>query len=232
MKINRNSFNFVVGSIKPTIILAVLLFCSLISFAQSKSNDGYYKVISFGTKIDFGTIENGVSWTITSNALKSGTVFLNDQSINDFVFEKAGDYEILYKDNVIHNSTECNHTHFAEKMIVQVSPVKMIFDFSKIVFSDKIRKGKSCDDIYITIPVNVNIKGDASAIFKVANAVAAGIGSEIIAKPVISEITLKNGVQLIQYRLSGIAQKEAYLMFDFIDFNNNVQTYNLPEIIN
>ena len=117
-------------------------------------------------------------------------------------------------------------------MTIQVNPIKMTFDFSKISFSGKIQKGSNCDHIYITVPVTVIMKDLQTTKFVVPNVTVAGIGSEIIAKPVTSEVVLKNGTQLLKYQLSGIATKEAYLMFDFVDSNNNIQTYYQPEIVN
>jgi hypothetical protein len=108
----------------------------------------------------------------------------------------------------------------------------MTFDFSKILFSDKIRRGSNCDQIFVTVAVNVEMKDMQTALFVVPDVMVAGVGSEIIAKPVTPEVILKNGKQLLRYQLSGVATKEAYLMFDFVDNNNNIQTYYQPTIVN
>ena len=60
----------------------------------------------------------------------------------------------------------------------------------------------------------------------------AGIGVSMTAKPINENIEIRNGVQLLKYKVSGLVNAESYLMFDFLDFNGQVQTYNLPQIIN
>jgi hypothetical protein len=157
---------------------------------------------------------------------------LNENEINNFVFAKPGTYEISFKETQKNTNHECNHPQFKERMIIRVSPVKMIFDFSKISFSEKIRRGSNCDQIFVTVPVNVDMKDVQTAKFTISNVMVAGVGSEIIAKPVNTEVVLKNGTQLLKYQLSGVATKETYLMFDFVDYNNNTQTYYQPEIVN
>jgi hypothetical protein len=212
-------------------LLTITSFCAIGQNNFISKSKEPYKVISYGEKITFGTIENTANWTIT-NAKENIFANLSGNQINDYTFEKPGIYEISFSNNKMHNDKECNHPQFEEKMIVQVSSIKMTFDFSKIKFSEKIQTGRNCDAIFITVPVNVVMKENVPTKFNIPNVMVAGVGSEIIAKPVIQEIIVKNGIQFLKYQLSGMANKEAYLMFDFVDINNQVQTYNHPEIIN
>jgi len=224
-----------------SLFITVLLFQSFGVIAQtnfspdmegSSSNEKqFYKVISFGEKIDFGNVENSVRWTIT-NPKESILVNLNGKKINEYVFEKPGIYDISFFEDKTKSSDECHHPMFKEKMRVKVSSVKMIFDFSKIQFSQKIQRGRNYDDIVITVPVNITFKENSQVKFEAPGLQVSGIGTELIAKPINKEIIVKNGVQLLQYQLSGIVNKETYLMFDFLDLNNEVQTYNHLEIIN
>ena len=46
------------------------------------------------------------------------------------------------------------------------------------------------------------------------------------------EIIVKNGTYNLSYKLSGTVNKETYLMFDFVDNNNETQTYYQLEIVN
>lgn len=204
-------------------------------FAGTESNlnekQQFYKVISFGEKIDFGNVENTASWTIT-NTKESIVVNLKGTKINTYIFEKPGIYEIKFSENKMHKSDECQHPMFSENMIVKVNSVKMIFDFSKIQFSEKIQKGKNYDNLIITVPVNIIIKEKTQAKYKAPSMTISGIGSSLIAKPINDELIIKNGIQLLKYQLSGTVNKETYLMFDFFDLNNEVQTYNLLERIN
>lgn len=220
---------------RNTINNFILLVMIFVSFSVSSQNNNTikkqpYKVISYGDKIYFGNFDSSDNWTIT-NARENITALVSGNQINDYLFEKPGNYEITYSENKVHDPNSCNHSKFESSIIIQVSPVKMIFDFSKIVFSEKIRKGNNCDGIFITVPVNITMKENSPIQFTVPNVLVAGVGSEIIAKSVSSEVLLKNGTQYLKYQLSGTATKEAYLMFDFVDINNNIQTYYQLEIV-
>lgn len=235
MECNDYKENFITSTWRNSMNLFILLIVTSISFcvsAQSNSaiNKPPFKVISYGEKIQFGNVESSAKWTI-SNTKENIVAFVSGNQINEYVFEESGNYEIIYSEIKKHDANECSHAQFEDKMTVLVSPVKMTFDFSKIVFSEKIRKGSNCDGIFITVPVNVTMKENTPIKFTIPNVMVAGVGSEIIAKPVSSEVLLKNGTQFFKYQLSGTANKEAYLMFDFVDVNNTIQTYYQPEIV-
>jgi hypothetical protein len=204
-------------------------FISTSSHVVQKAS--FYKTVSFGDQIQFGAVDDDAKWNI-SNTVDNTVDYIAGNKINEYVFEKPGVYEIQYLENKIHSENECNHAKFNAKMLINVSPVKMTFDFSKIKFSEKIRVGSSCEGIIISVPVNVTIKENLSFKFSPSEFMVAGIGSDIVAKPISSEVNLNNGTHVLQYKLSGTTTKETYLMFDFIDYNNNVQTYNQTEIVN
>lgn len=231
----KKKYYFLNSNLGNTLTKILFLLCMLISFyanSQVTLDNSYYKVISHGDKIDFGAIEKGVKWTVSSTDAKVNPTYLSENEISKFVFSEPGIYEISFNETQKHTNHECNHPQFKERMTIKVSPVKMTFDFSKISFSEKITRGSNCDQIFVTIPVNVVMKNLNAAKFTVSNVMVAGVGSEIIGKPVNAEVVLKNGIQLLKYQLSGVATKEAYLMFDFVDYNNNTQTYYQPEIVN
>jgi hypothetical protein len=217
-------------------VLLVLLLFSFYSYAQKTASiknaeiQKPSKIICFGEKVNFGTIENSVQWTI-SNA--NGNIFtaLSGNQINDYVFEKAGVYEVRFLDNTVHREGECNHAPFNALTLIQVNPIKMVFDFSKITFSKKIQVGVNSDAIFITVPIVVSMKENTATKFRITNAIGSGVGVQLIAKPTVEEIEITNGVYNLTYQLSGIVNNEAYLMFDFVDINNQVQTYNHLEII-
>lgn len=235
MKSNDYKKNVIIRkSAAVNCLIGFLMLSVFFAVAQQKPALGEpapFKVISFGEKITFGEVERTANWTIT-NMQQNVMVSLSGNQINDYVFEKTGTYEIRFSDGKTHNENECNHSHFNERMTVKVTNVKMTFDFSKITFSEKIRKGSSADGIIITVPVQVAIKDNAPMKFAIPNVTIAGVGSELTARPVAPEITVSNGTQLLKYQLSGTATKEAYLMFDFVDINNNVQTYYQPHVVN
>lgn len=199
------------------------------SISSPESNNPY-RTISFGEKILFGDVESSASWTVLNTTDKT-TVSLNGSQINNYVFKTPGIYELSFFENKTFNKNECSHPLFDSKMTINVSPVKMTYDFSNISFSLKINKGQRCDGLEITVPVKFELAESEKSI-TLSDFSVAGIGVDLIVTPVSKQIVVKNGVQYLKYVLSGIVNNETYLMFDFIDINNNVQTYNLPQIIN
>lgn len=232
MEKKNYSLNLILGNTFTKMIFLLSILIPFNASSQAGLDDSYYKVISHGDKIDFGAIEKGVKWLVSSNDAQVKSTYLSENEINNFVFAKPGTYQISFQETQKHAAHECNHPQFKERMTIKVTPIKMTFDFSKISFSDKISRGSNCEQIYVTVPVNVVMKDLKSAKFSVADVIVSGVGSEIVAKPVSAEVVLKNGTQLLKYQLSGIASKEAYLMFDFVDYNGNIQTYYQPEIVN
>lgn len=239
-KLLRFNFNkFVNSQITILIVALTFLFLNNVALAQVKSfgktisiaqSNQPYKTISFGEKVFFGDIESTVTWTVINTADKIA-VSLNGNQINDFVFKTPGVYELSFFENKTYNKDECFHPQFDSKMIISVSSIKMTYDFSNISFSQKINKGQRCDGIILTVPVNFEI-AESEKTFTLSDFSVSGIGVNLKGSPINNQIIVKNGTQLLKYVLTGIVNNETYIMFDFIDINNNVQTYNLPQIIN
>jgi len=208
------------------------LFFSYKSIAQnnfSSQPEQFYKTISFGEKIDFGNIDSAVTWRITNSKNNINTV-LRGNEINDYQFQETGTYDISFQENKKHDG-ECDHPMFAEKFHVKVEPVKLAFDFSKIKFSEKLEKGKNYSDLIISVPAEITSKDNSITKLPAPKMSVAGIGVLLAVKPVEKEIILNNKNQILKYKVSGIINNEAYLMFDFYDFNNEAKTYNLPQKI-
>jgi hypothetical protein len=82
----------------------------------------------------------------------------------------------------------------------------------------------------LEIPVTIETFGtqELSYPYRIVN--TAGVGTHIVAT--LKEATvLKAGNQVLEYELSGVAEKEAYIMFDFIDINSLVQSHALANLI-
>jgi hypothetical protein len=209
-----------------------VLLIGYTSTAQEKTgfeSNQYYKVISFGEKIDFDDIDPTITWTI-SNSKNNIYTTLRGNEINNYVFQQPGEYEINFQENKKHDEG-CHHPQFAERFKVKVEPVRMSFDFSKITFSEKIIKGRNYSDLIITVPAKITTKDNSSTKLPAPGMLVAGLGVSCTVEPVENEIIIGNKTQLLKYKLSGIINQETYLMFDFHDFNNQVQTYNLPQVI-
>lgn len=233
MKIKHN----LLINLKPNLsstktILKCFLFFVLIitSFCAGAQNKQFYKEISFDEKINFGNVDSSTKWTISNSEAKVFTS-LSGKQINDYVFQQTGEYEIQFFETKKH-SDECSHPAFPDKMIIKVNPVKMIFNFSQISFSDKIHKGRNYEDLIISVPVTISTKDNSITKLSAPGLLIAGIGVSMTAKPINENVEIKNGIQVFKYKISGLVNTESYLMFDFIDFNGQIQTYNLPQIIN
>lgn len=193
--------------------------------------DKFYKTISFGNKVFFGEIESNATWKIV-NPNGNEITLLYGNEINNFIFSELGFYNINFTDVKKFGPNECSHPKFKNEMLINVTSTEMTFDFSKIKFSDKIMVGKRCDDIILTLPITIKSFSEFSKI-KLSNVNVTGNDVNLIAIPVQEEILVKNGTTYnLSYKLSGIVNKETYLMFDFIDNNNETQTYYQLEIVN
>jgi len=231
----RNIYwKYICSNLKKQLVCSLFLILFIHqSQAQNEINGEkkqFHAVISFGEKIELGHFDADVYWKI-SNSQNSINVSLQGNEINNYVFQEPGDYEINFTENRKHNQDECNHPSIPEKLLVKVQPVKLVFDFSKIQFSEKLQKGRNYSDLIVTVPAKVISKDNSMTKLPSPGLTVNGIGVALAARPVNTEIVLDNKIQLLKYKLSGIVDKETYLMFDFYDFNNQVQTYNLSEKI-
>lgn len=232
--ITENYWKFIYLNVKKQ-FLCFLVFAFMVSFkaeAQNEFNaktDPYYKVISFDEKVDFGIIDASVTWTITNlKTNRSKTLYGNE--INNYQFQEPGDYQINFQENKVHNES-CNHSLFPEKFSIKVTPVKIAFDFSKIEFSEKLQKGINYANLILSIPIKITTKENSIKKITAPSLAVSGIGVLLTAKPIENEIILNNQIHLLKYKVSGIIEKDTYLMFDFYDLNNHAQTYNLSQII-
>ncbi|MCD0476764.1 hypothetical protein LPB87_20415 [Flavobacterium sp. EDS] len=200
------------------------------NYFNRNTNKEFYKIISFGEKIDFGNFDSSVRWTII-NSKERIAMALTGSQINDYVFQEPGEYEIEFIE-IKKNNEECNHPLFKDKMIIKVSAVKLSFDFSKIKFAEKLERGRNYEDFVISIPVTISTKDNSITNLTAPALSITGIGTSLMAKALNETIEIKDGIQLFKYKVSGVISKETYLMFDFYDFNSQVQTYNLRQLIN
>lgn len=211
----------------------LLFFFFLPADLLSQENNeqfNFYKTLSINQKNYFGEIEKTANWKIiypNQNKIK----LLRGDEINDFNFNELGVFTLYFYDTKKFGPNDCSHPKFKDKMLINVTPTKMVFQFSEIKFSDKIRVGKNCDDIIMSLPVTIKSVSEGGKI-KLSNVNVTGNDVSMIAIPLQEEIVVKNGTYNLSYKLSGIVNKETYLMFDFVDNNNETQTYYQLEIVN
>ncbi len=230
---NQNH-SFLNSSVARSLSLLLLVIYSLNPFqmiAQDAPSNSFYKVISHGEKIDFGKIEKGVSWILSSQDAGITDTYLNDEAINDYVFKKSGIYSIQFNDATFHATEECSHAAFPKSFVIKVSPVKMKFDTSKVTFSEPLSVGRDCEGITVSIPVLFDVENSATSTIAIPDFNVAGVGSNIVAKSIQKKVGCKNGIQILTYKLSGTVTSQSYLMFDFTDANNQAQTYNYNQLV-
>jgi len=218
--------------LQTVFLLFFVLVGSFKSVAQnigSTDSNQYFKIISFGEKIDFENIDQTITWTV-SNAKNNIYTTLRGNEINDYVFQEPGEYEINFQENKPHDE-ECHHPQFAERFKIKVEPVRMSFDFSKITFSEKIERGRNYTDLIITVPAEITTKDNSITKLSAPKMSVAGLGVSFTVEALEKEIVIGNKTQLLKYKLSGVVNQETYLMFDFYDFNNQAQTFNFHQII-
>lgn len=219
----------------PLKTVFLLFFVLTVGFkvnAQNKGglgSDQYFKIISFGEKVDLGEIDPAVSWTI-SNSKNNLFTSLQGNEINSFVFQDPGIYDVIYQENKSHQG-ECDHSVFPQKFSIKVDEVKIVYDFTKVSFSEKIERGRNYTDLIISVPVKIDVKETSKTKLPAPSLFIAGLGVALTAEPETKEILLDGKAKELKYKLSGTVNRDTYLMFDFYDFNNKAQTYNHPQFI-
>lgn len=227
-------------SIKCVSLIIALSVLTNTSIAQSTIHDthedGNYtasKFLTFGQSIeDYNNVLNeNISWKVISSADKKVISSGAGLGLSKFKFDIPGKYTIEIDDKSPHDKKSCGHSHMPSLINVEVSGVQMTYDFSRIKFSEKIVKCMRCDQITVSVPIRVVLVDEKPVTFNIPDIRTAGIGTEIIAIPVQRQIELVNGEQILNFKLSGVANDEAYIMFDFVDINNQVQPYSHLEFI-
>ena len=189
-------------------------------------NQNPYKTISFGGKINLGKMQHPIAWTVSSFD-SNNEVLLNGEEINNYVFETPGTYKITSRENKSISENECNHASFPESFIIKVSPTQMVFDFSTLIFNKALEGGVNVDNTTLSLNVNLKTFTNEPVPFSKGKIQSAGIGTTIKGQ-LLNAVILKPGNNKVNYKLSGAASKDTYIMFDFFDVNEQVQTYYYP----
>lgn len=215
-----------------------LLMIAINSFGQSQAANIQTVKLSFGDKYSGGyesVITDNDKWTIYSMDHHQQLASGQGSSYSNFIFQEPGNYRITFESAADHQHEEnqaaaltCEHKLMPDAVIVEVSPVKMKYDFSNISFSAPIQSGVPADNVSMNVPVQVEVFNNGSYSFQVLPVKTAGVATTLTAQPTeTSPVVLQNGTMMLSYSLSGAVTKSSYVMFDFVDFNGNVQSYSL-----
>ncbi len=169
-----------------------------------------------------------VSNAASGEVISSGT----GPGLLDLVFERPGSYLVELVDNTAsHEPGGCEHSPLPERITVKVGDVRMKFDLEGVTLSDVIVGGASTDGIKLRVPVDVEVFEGSTRELTVPDARAAGIGTTIVARPMMPMMVLTNGRTMIEYSLSGMAESGSYIMFDLVDPNGQVVLCPITQMI-
>lgn len=215
--------------------LLILFSCfSFVSYAQGNllQDDGQKTIVSYGkTLSDLGDeISTQVTWSITDIDRNEVIASGSGDALTKYVFEKPGMYQVDINENLIHDQNSCNHKHFPEKMLVEVSPLKMDFDFKSVKLSRNIIGGQSVNGTILSVDVRFS-SYDNSDSFYTQGFNTAGVRTSVVGKLKNGQKRLQNGINTLEFNLEGQATKNTYIMFDFVDINGNVQSYGFTNKI-
>lgn len=204
---------------KKSFLFTALSFFFITSFyAQSQFH------IAYNDKINLGNVNKNTRFYITS---ESEHIRLKGNEINDYHFSKPGIYTVKVEEKKTNHQESCTEIHLPAAFQVEVSRIKMVFDEKSIEFSSPIIKNKSTEGIVLRIAVSIESFDHLPVVLNRSTVHSAGIGTNIVATLDANFKELPEGKHILQYNLNGVATENAYLMFDFIDANGNIQSVSL-----
>jgi hypothetical protein len=192
----------------------------------NKVEQKIYRTIPFGEKINLGKIDDSIIWTISLVDTYDNLVLSGGQ-MNNHIFETPGIYKITHSEIKTTSDKECNHLAYPKVIIIKVSPIKMEFDFSTLTINKTIEGGVDIEGTELSLNVNLKSYTNESILFSNGKIESAGVGSTIKGQ-LINALTLKPGINKVVYKLQGSASKDTFIMLDFIDINEQVQSYYYP----
>ena len=117
-------------------------------------------------------LDDNTSWKIinseTFSVLNSGT-----GSIEKMTFSTPGNFEIEISEVISTSANDCKHGHFPHKIMIEVSPIKMIFDFATIKFSNEIIGGQSQSSNEISVDVYIESFNNEKVVFNDGKVISA-----------------------------------------------------------
>lgn len=184
--------------------------------------------ISFGEGIPGDLNLETVGWKIL-DVKGAGITSGIGNSIYEYVFETPGEYKILFmteQEESHDGQLACNHLHYPEEILVMVSSLRMKYILDELKLTREIISNANSNDIDILVPLEIQSYANVPISIDLLDAQSHGIGSNIVAIPERRSMVVSSGTYLLKYNLEGSAsQRDAILMFDFIDNNGNVQCY-------
>ncbi len=184
--------------------------------------------IAYNEKIDLGRVDPKTQFHIQGAATNQ---HLKGSEINAFVFATPGVYHIKIAEKKIHKPAICNESNLPAEIVVNVSRIRMIFDAAQLSLSAPILKNQDTNGITLSIPVTIETYDHLPAALNFTPVSSAGIGTAIMADLHSDVGELSEGIHTLHYILRGMASENAYVMFDFVDANGQIQSVSLANSI-
>ena len=240
---------------KIQILFALSAFFSISSFVQSQTPITTFKpesgisltqnnnlstddqvnniLISFGEKLNSNIISisdiEEYSWKITNG--DSFNIHGIGKQIMDILFEIPGEYDVVLNHTEKTSAKACNHG--SEKIIyrLKVLDSKYEFLFDELTLSNTLVGNVESKGIILSIPIIYSSYTNKAGQLEGLNMISSGVNTSIIGEVVGKDTPLQVGKNLISFSLSGKATPNTYIMFDFYNQDNLIQTYYLPNVI-
>lgn len=216
-------------------ILSILCFAMFFSDSLAENFPGVYeekKHIAFGDRIeDFGgEISAQVTWTVFYTNENKQIASGRGASLTQVVYEKPGVYLVEINENIAYDPNGCAHNHLPGKILLEVSPLKMVFDFKTVKLSKNITGNQAANGTTLTVNAMFASNDNSTAVYT-QNFKTAGVKTSVAGKLKNGQATLQQGTNTLEFQLEGQATKGTYIMIDFIDINGVTQSYSLANKI-
>lgn len=199
--------------------------------AQTSANDKKETLrISFGETVLPEQLDihknDKIEWGIKN--LKN-EVIANQQSASlfSYSFAEPGNYFLDLRVVQGDNGHVCSHHEFSGSWVIEVVPVRVNFDIDKLTFSKPLTAENLMSGLEVTVPVEVSFFEDRQLDFDVTSLKVQfqGVDCEVVALPKDATLKLSSGKSNIVFKASGKAQKQSFIMIDFVDHNGKISTY-------
>jgi hypothetical protein len=165
-------------------------------------------------------------WEIKNNR---NEVIANQHSASLFAysFAEPGNYFLDLRVSHAENDHVCSHQEHTGSWIIEVVPVRVIFDIERIKFSKPLTAENLMIGIEVSIPIEVSYFEDRQLDLDVASLKIQfqGVDCEVVALPVDTTLKLLSGKSIVVFKANGKVPKQSFIMIDFIDQNNKITTY-------
>ncbi len=206
--------------------------------SENNSSETLYQ-ISFGETLPENVLKrefiDQTIWTITNSADSILFESVDGNSLKNIKFNQPGNYFLSMRfDESIHKShaDECFHPSIPKTIKLEVSPYKLVYLMEEISFSSLIKGGFDAAGTNLEVPVIFSSFDNKPLQIKDLKVSTSGVNTEIKGVLMNNVTVLIPGSNKLVYSLSGKASKESYIMFDFVDINQQTHTYYYPEKLN